>query len=233
MAVLVDIQVQITRKNDQITTTEERITFLTIKEGYGSITPEEQIELDDLRDNVLPEFQNQLAGLQSIETKMLEPYDSYLGLVHEVIDTPKNYSSKYMKEYNSFAVNDCINSSTVNDLNDAIDSLTSMVNETIDDIFGDSLTSIQTYLSNIDLFTLNMSLIDDAIDSFKIKLVDFGLAVKGASDWAKDPCTKVLSDKLISYQSSDVQSLYSDINNATEQSDKANVIKNYLEGIKI
>lgn len=240
MGVLTTIQNHIIRKQGQIDTANARITELEVLENNLTITPEEQIELDNLRDVVLPDLQAEFAKLNDIETKLGINVGTY-GTMYDIIDNPSMVTNKLATEANTFSPKTCDGSSfpvgsALQKLNDGLDDLFANIATVLDDIWADSITAITDWFDKLNIIDLNFNDISTAVASYKAALTELASTIK-ASEWAKnplDPCMVGLGDKLMSTQSVENKTLYENLKAVSnDPQSKSDLIKSAIEAIKV
>lgn len=237
MAVLTDIQAQLTRKATQITTTQGRIDVLEAAVAAGTASPTEILELDDLLTNVLPNLLSSQTVLNSIEAKLGVSVGTF-GSMESIINSPDIFSSSVSTKFSQFNVPECTDgiigagNEMIQKMSEGIDSLISAAGQMINDEFGDDLAALQAYLADLTSFGDNFSSISAALDEVNKQFTKLAGIISAAM--AANPCMAAVSDKLMSFQSPADQATYGALKTAVnDPSAKADIIKSAYSAIKL
>lgn len=237
MSVLADVQAQLTRKVGQLTTAKDRESVLDAAVSAGTASPEEILELNDLKTNVIPNLLSSQTALNAIATKLGLSVGAF-GSMESILNDPKIFSAQAASQMQQFNVPECTNgiiaggNELMNKMASGIDSLISATGTAINDAFGDDLAAIQAYLGSLNLFGDNMNSINDALNVLKGKLTTLAGIVSAAM--AANPCMAAIGDKLMGFQSPADQAIYSSLKTAAnDPSAKADIMKDAYSAIKL
>jgi hypothetical protein len=237
MAILENIQSQLTRTSGLITTNAGLQSILQAKVNNLTATPEEILQLDNITNVILPDLTAKSLALDEISSKFGINLGSF-GTVDGILNQPTLFSSKTVAQINNFLIPDCTSgiidaiNSTLKKIGEAADHLMSLVSQAINDAFGDSLSAIQNYLNSLLSFMDKSTVISDALNSISNALSGIASAIKAAM--LTNPCAAAVADKLMTFQTPEDQSLYNGLKAAiNDPKQKAELIKGAYDRIKI